>query len=240
MTQRIFSLIKIFDAEEHAERFLKQGEMLCRTLEHFKKIENNDERGDKYEAVVEWQQPEGIKLKLSYCDKDGKKSTFSIDELAGPFVVQTTAYDNLNIYCMYALKIEAKRTKKSHKDQYTISEIPKISEKCSKLGNFAVVIHQVTDFIELVRNHARSNGYFFTKGAVRYFDPKSFSGNFAGIETVFQKRNLYSHQSEFRFAFDFFSEKPEPRKIQIGSLEKIAIKVPTEELNNIFKIVPAR
>lgn len=53
MGSRIYLLIKIFDKEEHADAFIQNGDMFCKTLGDFKKIEDSDVRGDAYEAVTD-------------------------------------------------------------------------------------------------------------------------------------------------------------------------------------------
>lgn len=45
MGSRIYLLVKIFEREEHADAFLEKGEMFCRTLGDFKKIEDDEARG---------------------------------------------------------------------------------------------------------------------------------------------------------------------------------------------------
>lgn len=42
MGSRIYMLVKVFDKEEYADAFLQHGEMLCRTLGEFKRIEGDE------------------------------------------------------------------------------------------------------------------------------------------------------------------------------------------------------
>ena len=106
MTARIYLLIKIFDKEEHADALIERGELFCRTLGDFKRIEDDAARGDAYEGVTDWHQPNKITLTLTFIDKDGIEKTIPIEKLAGPLVVQNSGYDRLNLYCMYAVKAQ--------------------------------------------------------------------------------------------------------------------------------------
>lgn len=82
MSSKIYLLIKIFENEEHADAFVKKGEMFCKTLGEFKKIEGDGARGDTYEGVTDWHQPDQISLVISYKDKDGVEHSIPLKDLA--------------------------------------------------------------------------------------------------------------------------------------------------------------
>lgn len=105
MSSRIYMLIKVFDKEEYVDAFIQKGEMFCRTLGDFKKIIDDYVRGDAYEAVTDWHQPDQITLTFSYKDNDGVEHSFPAEGLGGPVVMQNNGYDFLNLYCMYAVKV---------------------------------------------------------------------------------------------------------------------------------------
>ncbi|KAL0630474.1 hypothetical protein Q9L58_010679 [Maublancomyces gigas] len=110
-----------------------------------------------------------------------------------------------------------------------------LGEEMLSLGEHAVVIIKVEEFISKVSNAARSEGYSSWRGLVEYFDPETFHGSFGEIESVFQKRDIYSYQKEFRFVFD--SNKPEGTKtLHAGPLDGIAFKFRTGEFNSKFEL----
>ena len=242
MANHIYLMIKIFDNEEHADAFLNKGEMYCRTLGEFKKIEGDEHRGDQYEGVTDWHQPDQIKLTISFRNENGVEKTIPIEKLAGPLIMQNTAYDRLNLFCMYAIKVEEFKEVYSTEEERKVvierlnksfAEQTKVNEKSFELGDFAVMVYKVEDFIEKIRKHIFDNGHEFSKGLVKYYDPETFHGSFKGIESVFRKRNIYSYQSEYRFAFYLKNTDIGTQTISVGSLKDCAIKIPTKELNGL-------
>ncbi len=240
MTARIYLLIKVFDKEEYADAFIQKGELFCRTLGDFKRIENDAARGDTYEGVTDWHQPDKITLTLTFKDKDGVEKTIPIEKLAGPVVVQSNGYDKLNLYCMYAVnsqefeesyETEEERIRIVESINTMLKERSTLSNEVQSLGEFAVVVYQVEKFIGRVKNAAKEGNFACWNGLIDYYDPDTFHGSFKELEAVFRKRSIYKHQNEYRFAFG--SHGPAGNKvIHLGSLESIAIKVPTREIND--------
>ena len=244
MTTRIYLLIKIFDKEEYADAFIQKGELFCRTLGDFKKSDEEDGRGDRFEAVTDWHQPDQIKLTITFKDKDGVEKTIPIEKLAGPLTVQNNGYDRLNIYCMYAVKApefeesyetEEERVAIVEKINGMLKERSTLSDEVLSLGEFAVFVYQVEDFIGKVKKAAQEKNFACWNGLIGYYDPETFHGSFKELESVFRKRNIYEHQNEYRFAFG--SHETEGTKvIHLGSLDGIAIKVPTREINEKIQL----
>lgn len=244
MSSRIYLLIKVFDKEKYADAFIQKGEMFCRTLGDFKKIEDDGVRGDAYEGVTDWHQPDQISLTISYKDEDGVEHSLPIEGLAGPVVMQNTGYDRLNLYCTYAVKApefeesyetEEERIRIVEKINSMLKDFSTLSEEVLSLGEFSVVVYQVEDFIDRVKQAVKSQNFACWNGAIKYYDPDTFHGSFKELEAVFRKRNIYAHQNEYRFAFG--SHEPEGAKtINVGSLNGIAFKIPTKEINDKVQI----
>jgi len=244
MGSRIYLLIKIFEKEGHADAFVEKGEMFSRTLGDFKKIEGDEARGDAYEGVTDWHQPDKVSLVISYKDKDGVDHSFPLKDLAGPVIMQNSGYERLNLYCMYAVKIpdfeesyetEEERVRAVEKINAMLKVHSTLSGEMMAMGKFAVVIYRVEDFISKVKLAAREQGYASWNGSVKYFDPDTFHGSFKEIESVFRKRNAYSYQNEYRFVFGSH-EQEGAKVIRVGSLEGIAIKIKTVEFNDKFEM----
>jgi hypothetical protein len=244
MAGKIILLIKIFDQEQHADDFINQGAMYCRSLGEFKRYEDDEERGDIYEGVTHWHQPNQIKLVLTHKNDKGIERSFPINDLAGPLIVQNSNFDYLNLFCMYAVKIpdfeenyetEAERIKAVKKINAMLRKNTKLHKKALTLGNYAVVVTRPQDFIDQVHKTAKESGYRSWSGSIKYFEPDSFNGSFEGLQGVFQKRDIYQHHNEYRFAFD--CKGPEQtRIINIGSLKDQAFKIPTNKINGIVKV----
>jgi hypothetical protein len=101
--------------------------------------------------------------------------------------------------------------------------------------SFQWLFYQVEDFIYRVKQAAKSQSLACWNGVIKYYDPDTFHGSFKELEAVFRKRNIYAHQNEHRFAFG--SHGPEGVKtIRVGSLDEIAFKVSTKEINHTVQI----
>lgn len=248
MTQKIFLLIKVFDKEEHADAFIQKGEMFCKTIGQFKRIEGDAARGDQFEAPADWHQPDRISLTLSFKTPDGEEKSFPLEGLAGPVVTQRTAHDRLNVFCMYAVTVrdfeesyetEEERLRVVEKINSMLKVQATLGEEMLSLGEHAVLVFKVGDFIDKVVKAAKLEGYSSWRGLVDYFDPDIFHGSFGEIESVFKKRSGYSYQKEFRFVFD--SSKPDGEKtLHVGPLDGMALKLKTGEINSKLELKLAK
>lgn len=240
MPRKIALLIKIFDNEEFADAFINKGEIFCKKLGHFKKLEGDATRGDKFEAPSDWFQSDRIVTEISFKDKNGKKITHKVENICGPVVSQNLYYDDLNVYCMYAvtvpdveelLKFTNQETNDSQAINKALNEYIKLDDKIISLGGYAVIIHNVARFFKKIDIKIKKESEYYHRDFVEYFDPDKFHGVFSNNEAAFRKRIIYSYQKEYRFAFK--TEKPHiERNYKIGSLKNISIKVKTEEINS--------
>lgn len=183
-------------------------------------------------------------LAITYKDSDGIEKSFPIEKLAGPVTVQNNGYEKLNIYCMYAVKVpEFEESYETEEERVAIveninqmlKERITLSDEILSLGEFAVIVYQVEDFIGRIKKAAQEKGFVFWNGLIDYYDPDTFNGSFKELEAIFRKRSIYEHQNEYRFAFG--SHEPDGTKlIHLGSLNGIAIKAPTREINEKLQL----
>lgn len=244
MNKKLISLIKVFDKEEYADAFLQKGEMFCKTIGQFKKIEGDEARCDQYEAPSDWHQPDQISLTLTFKSPDGEEKSLELKDLAGPVIMQRTEQDRLNVFCMYAITIpdfeesyetEEERLIAVEKINSMLKVHSTLSDEMLSLGEYAVVIINVREFIEKVRKTAISEECSSWRGLVDYFNPNTFHGSFNEVESVFKKRDTYSYQKEYRFVFDSGKHDGE-KTIHVGPLDEIAIKVKTKEINSKMEL----
>lgn len=244
MKSRIYLLIKVFDKEEYADAFVEKGELFCRPLGDFKGIKDGDKRGDRFEAVTDWHQPDRITLTLSVTREDGVRHTIPAEDLAGPVVMQKSCYDRLNLYCMYAVKVpdfeeeyetEEERLRGIGKINAMLRQKTTLSDDFLSLGGYAVVVYRVEEFIDRVVQAASEGGFSCWHRHVEYYDPETFHGSFGELEAVFSKRDVYQGQSEYRFAFGSHAEVG-PKVFRLGSLQGVAVKVSTREINDKLEL----
>ncbi len=247
MEKTILLLIKIFKEEDErfADSFLENGEMYCQTLNAFKAIEDDNVRGDKYEGVTHWFQPEAVAITLSRTI-DGSVFTHTIpsNDFAAPITISTTAYDHHNIFCMYAISINGFRKSYESEDERKIvvaeinkeiKEQIKIDSETSKFGNHAIVIYKVAEFIDKIKAYVDLNKIKLHHKLVNYFDENSHNGIFYDIDAIFHKTQTYDFQNEYRFAFDINSDGLS-KVIKIGALKDLAIKTKLQDLEHHLSI----
>lgn len=243
----IFCLIKIFKEEDecHANSFLENGEMYCQTLNAFKAMQDGNVRGDEQEGVTFWVQPEDATVILSI-KKDSSSITHTIpsSDLAGPITFQTTAFDHLNLFCMYAISINdfEKHYASEEERKVAVAEINKelkeqirIEPETLKLGSHAIIIYKVNEFVRKIEDYAKSLNIKLYHNPIRYFDEDSYNGVFKGITAIFHKTQSYSFQQEFRFAFDI-NKDGDNKTIKIGSLKDLAFKTKLEDIESHLTI----
>ncbi|TKF13740.1 hypothetical protein FCV43_19895 [Vibrio genomosp. F6] len=227
MSKTIFFLVKIFDNKKYAQDFV-DGKLFANRLAYFRRLEEQEEanRGDKHEAVVSWIQPEQANLVIN-----GKPIT----GLAGPVSVQMNWHDYLNVFCMYAAH-SGSFNYVSHDNLVEFRKQLEIPDDCLKLGKYAVVVTNFTKFVERVHNAAVVNNYGMSDGLVDYYDPNEFSGSFLELEAIFKKRSEFSHQKEYRFAFDTGVSDKTPLVLDVGNLSDIVTLCDVEKLNQVLEI----
>ena len=227
MKGTIFFFVKVFEKEDYLNDFL-DGKLFMNTLAYFKNMEEKEvsNRGDKHEAVIGWYQPNKITVKVN---------DLEIKDLAGPLSIQMDHHENLNVFCLYA----------AHSGEFDcvteetlplLKEQLKISEECSKLGGFSVMVTNASKFIARVRDAAEKMGFPGSGGLVEYYDPATFNGEFSDSEAVFRKRKEFSHQSEYRIALKAGNEFPSSIILDIGSIRDIARICTFSEINTGLEV----
>jgi hypothetical protein len=227
MKKTIFFLVKIFDDEKYARDF-RSGKLFANKLSYFRNLEEdqNSNRGDMHEGVVSWYQPDQIKLEIN-----GRTLT----DLAGPVSVKMNWHDHLNIFCIYAAH-SGEFDHLSHENLADFKKQLEIPEDCLNLGKHAVVVTNFTQFMDRVKAATRKNNYGLNASLVDYYNPDTFSGTFSEEEAVFKKRNEYSHQKEYRFAFDIGVTGKEPLFLDIGDISDITTQCNVAGINKLLEI----
>ena len=214
LTKRILFFVKFFEREQYANDFVA-GRVFCNRLSVFKQRDSTDisGRNDTDEGTFLWGQPGRGHLVIN--DRDISK------DLAAPVQMQKNWVDDLHLFCAYTV-----RTRDLNLDsRSSISTLRKqlvIRDECLMLGNYAVVVWNVREFVWRMRLAARKKRNPITCKGVRYYDPNTFHGQFGDIESVFRKQSSYAFQQEFRFVIDSMSTGIQPLTMNIGGLKRIS------------------
>ena len=221
----VMLLVKFFSEEDHAAKFVA-GKIYCNTLLTFKKREDDKRSGraSRNEGTTIWLQPRLAQVEINGIDIS--------DDLAEPMQVQMNWLNDLHVFCMHAVHTgDLDTTTLSNENIEDLRRALMIPEGCFDLGEYAVVITDVNEFVRRMRAAATAKGYRFARGLVKYYDPETFHGHFDGIESVFSKQNQQSYQREFRFVIDDGTAGDRSMTLEIGDLSDITMPLRAHELN---------
>ena len=218
-------LVKFFREAKHAADFV-DGKVFCNRLCTFKKIEGSDDSGraDRNEGTTFWLQPGQANIVLN-----GRDLT---EALAEPLQVQMDWLDDLHLFCMHAAHTGTLDVATlSNENIEVLRRELMVPDDCLKLGEHAVIVKDVADFVNRMSAAAKAKNYRFTRGLVEYYNPETFHGSFRGTESVFRKQRLHSYQREYRFVIDTGSLSDCPLTLEVGDLSDITISLRATELN---------
>ena len=226
--RQFFFLAKVFEKKEHAEQFTR-GKLYANRLSHYKGMEKGGDtiRGDKYEGISDWLRPDKFTLTI-----DGMNLS---DDAVEPFSISPDQLNHLNIFCLYAGTIESSKLA-GMKNVLEVKKALLIPEKCESLGRFAVLIKNGSEFFKRVERAALLRNYKLVKGMVKYYDPVKFHGSFPGWEAVFNKRDNFEYQREYRIAFDTRTRGTDAKVLKIGDISHITMCIGTADINKNMEI----
>lgn len=223
----IFFLAKFFSEEPYAEQFMR-GLLCANSLAYFRELEGDPNRADAYEGAGLLR--EDLHLSVSIDGSQSERIIIPECELAEPIEVRMNWTKHVNLFCMYAahsgpyINIADDRIDQFKKEQI---EIPK---ECFEFGEYAVLITNVPQFVKRVKDAVRkTEDYGLTGRLVRYGDESSI--DVTGVDTIFQKRERYKNQREYRFAVFTGSDIWNPLMLETGDLSDIAIRCSTAAIN---------
>ena len=221
----IVYLAKFFEREEHAAGFVA-GHLYCKTLRKYKKMEdrNGSGRADSDEGTTAWLQPDEVDIQIL---------GINVTQLAAPVQVQMNWLDDLHLFCMVAGHtgiVDTEKLTTSNIDDLRRELI--VPEDCLQLGDNAVAVTNVTEFLKRMDAALQERNYPYERGLVKYYDPGTFHGSFRGVEAAFRKQDRFSYQREFRFAIRTGQEGHAPLHLEIGDISDITVRLHSSRLWN--------
>ncbi len=223
----ILFLVKFLNKEAHVRELL-DGKIYANRLSWFKRTEAEDASGrlDRHEGVVAWHQPDQITNLVI----NGWNLT---PDLAGPVEMHGDWLNHLNIYCTYAGRlVDVEPERIPYEIPHELRSQLAIPERCLSLGQYAVVIKRVPEFIRRMGEAARRKHYRMRCARVNYYNPDTYHGNHFNIDALFQKQHRYGYQSEYRFVIDTRTEGDDPIILETGDIRDITLAFRTSTLNN--------
>lgn len=139
-------------AEEHIKDMYENGTIFINTIEYFKKVEDKELRGDKYEGASEIINSLPGTFRIPGIERDFKYEKVHIKK----------AYDEVvgNIYSLYCI------SSKGFPNPLDF----KVDEKNLRFGTHCLIIKDNKYFFEKIKLELKKNGYEFQHGFVEYYD----------------------------------------------------------------------
>lgn len=211
-------LIIKLGAHEHMQALFEDGVIYMNTLEFYRTLEAHDERRDINEGA-EW-----VRNRRGGVLQRKNPETGAFEEIAQLTQSRIREFNSnlqyLNVYCSYYLKSDM-----------PIKSLGAAIAERSKLGfgDYAVVVTDAGEFVTRIKQAAIEKGYKHVRSLVRYVD---FSKDDVEVGP-FVKDQAFAHQSELRIAVHTGENSGSAIKLEIGSLEDIAVMVPASSLDEI-------
>ena len=209
MTHTIKMFLKLGSLENITDLY-ENGTIYINTIEFFKKIEDNELRGDNYEGASEIINSLPGTFRIPGIDRDFKYEKVhlkkSFDQVLG------------NIYSLYCI------SSKGFPNPLDF----RMDEKNLRFGTHCLMIKDNQYFFDKVQSELKNNGFDFRHGFVNYYDKDKISNKNL---TLFDKPKEFEYQKEFRFYVH--NKELKPIKIQIGSLEGKAEIIETKNLTEL-------
>ena len=168
------------------------------TIEYFRKVEDEELRGDKYEGVSRVINSLPGTFKIPGIDREFNYAKVHLKE----------SYKEVlgNIYSLYAI------SSKGFPNPLDFE----FDKRNLRFGTHGVLIKNLPLFFYKIESELKKNNLKFSHGFVDYYDKEEVSREI----TLFEKPLEFEHQKEFRFYVE--NDKIEPIKIQIGSMKDYA------------------
>jgi hypothetical protein len=201
--------IKLFlklGSEKNILDLFENGTIYMNTIEYFRKVEDEELRGDKYEGVSRvinslpgtFKIP-GINREFNYIKAHIRES---YDEVLG------------NIYSLYAISSKGFPNPLEYE----------FDRRNLRFGTHGVMIKNSPLLFNKIKSELKKNNLKFNHGFVDYYDKEEVCRKI----TLFEKPLEFEYQKEFRFYVE--NDKIEPIKIQIGSMKDYAEMFKIEDI----------
>ncbi len=203
-----------FGQEENIKDLFYNGTIYMSPIQQFRKIEDGELRGDKYEGVSRINNYLPGQLEIPSIGYKGNYHTFHMLE----------SYENVlgNIYSLYCVS--------SHGWKNPLDF--KIDEKIKRFGSHCLVIKDNQKFLSLIEAKLQELNVKFRHGFIEYYDKNTVNKKI----NLFEKPMNFEYQKEFRFYVK--RDSIEPFVFNIGSLANIAELYPSELIVDELTLQP--
>ena len=214
MEHTIKVLLKLGSKENILDLF-ENGTIYMNTIEYFRKVEDGELRGDKYEGVSRIINSLPGTFKIKGIDREFNYIKMHLREAHNEVIG--------NIYSLYAM------SSKGFPNPLDFE----FDKRNLRFGTHCLMIKDLPYFFNKIEKELKKNNYKFHHNFVDYYDKDVVNREI----TLFEKPLEFEYQKEFRFYVEDYGMKP--IKINIGSLKKYAEIFKIEDLLEV-KIEPKK
>lgn len=204
MTENTLHILFRRGKSEHILNLLQKGEIYINTVNIIREYDDNEERSDPHDSILERDFLGKVKVKIGDVGLDTKNNGITLD--AENCVMIKDSEINGNIYCLSGIY-----TKELEDERETIEF------KTQSFGESVIIITNPREFINRVTTTLKANGY----QDIKYWAVEYFPNDYSGEVGIFRKHEKFKHQNEFRFFIP--NTNNEPIRIEIGAIEDIAV-----------------
>ena len=196
--------------EEHIRDLYENGTIYLNTIEYFRKLEDEELRGDGYEGTSEIINSLPGTFRIPGIDQDFEYKKIHLK----------ISYNTVlgNIYSLYCI------SSKGFPNPLDFT----LDKKNLRFGTHCLMIKDNQYFFDNIQSELKNNGFEYHHGFVEYYDKDKISHKKL---TLFDKPKEFEYQKEFRFYVH--NNKLEPIKIQIGSLKGKAEIIEVKNLTEL-------
>ncbi len=200
-----------FGEYEYMKKLYEEGELFFNTIYYFKKLEDENLRGDKNENLSHCLQSSSTKIIINN----------EIINTTGSIKIYNPYKDNFNFTHIFSMS--------SLYDEETLD----FDHRIKQFGDSSIIIYNIQEFFFRLKkglDKIIDIGYLesFNYNKVKYYDLDIHHGKL----DVFSKSHKYSFQKEWRLGLRLSNNNSEPYSLKIGDLTDIAKIVKTEDYLN--------
>jgi len=211
---------------------LQSGHLYMKNLQYYVNCEketNNDTSGDMYEGHI---MQKDVLVVLSNPDTKAHIATIKADISA-----LNIGYLKNPVFCLFTLYLQSNKKDilKENILQYKYLFSDEQKQKMKKFGEYALMIHNLPEFYNRLRNALFAKNIEFAHGLVKYYDnfndynyQKDVSQY--NYNVAFWKRAKYSYQQEYRFLLN--TQVDDHIIINLNDLKDISMMLKTTDLLN--------
>lgn len=192
--------------EEHIKDFYYNGTIYMNPIQFFRKFEDGELRGDKYEGISKIKNYPPGQFEIPPIGFKGNYLGLQLRE----------SYETVlgNIFSLYCIS--------SH--GWEKPQDFKIDEKIKRFGSHCIVVKDNVKFLSLIENKLKDLNVKYRHDFVEYYDKDKVDRTI----TLFEKPLEFEYQKEYRFYIERLSDQV--FSFSIGSLTDIATMYPSGDI----------